>query len=56
MLFINGDESEAREGNVVFDESVGADDELGFAICNALEGSCFFGMLHAADEEFDLVA
>src|SRR5258708_1419066 len=38
MLLVNGDEAEAGEFDVVFDEGVGADDELGFAGANAIEG------------------
>ncbi len=56
MLLVNGDEAEARELDLVFDEGVGADDKLRFAGADAFERSLFFGMLEAADEEFDFVA
>jgi len=56
MLLVDGDEAEARELDLVFDEGVGADDELGFAGADAIEGGGFFGVLEAADEEFDFVA
>ncbi len=56
MLLVNGDETEAGEGNVVFDEGVGADDELGFAGADALEDGGFFRGFEAADEQLDAVA
>src|ERR1700719_3050575 len=56
MLLIDSNKSEAGEGNVVFDERMSADDEIGFAVCNALQRGCFFGVLHATNEEFYLVA
>src|SRR6266446_6210486 len=49
MLLVNGDETEAREFDVVFDEGVGADDELGFAGANAIEGGGFLRGFEAAD-------
>src|SRR5882762_718414 len=56
VLLVNGDEAEAGEGDVVFDEGVGADDELGFARADALEDGGFFGSFQAADEEVDAIA
>src|SRR5882762_9986290 len=56
VLLVNGDETEAGEGNVVFDEGVGADDELGFAGADALEDGGFFRGFEAADEQLDAVA
>src|SRR5713226_5246050 len=56
MLLVNGDEAEAGEGNVVFDEGVGADDELGFAGADAIEGRGFFRDFQTTDEEFDAIA
>src|SRR5712671_2620398 len=56
MLLVNGDEAEAREFDVVFDEGVGADDELGFAGANAIEGGGFLRGFEAADEELDAIA
>jgi hypothetical protein len=50
VLLVNGHEAEARELDLVFDEGVRADDELGFAGANAFEGGGFFGVLEAADE------
>src|SRR5437667_12483027 len=38
VLLVNGDEAEAGESDVVFDERVRADDELRFARTDALEG------------------
>src|SRR5438445_221011 len=56
MLLVNGDETETGECDVVFDERVGANDELGFAGANALEGGGFLGSFEAADEKLDAVA
>jgi len=56
MLLVDCDEAEAGELHVVFDEGVRADDELRFAGTDAFEGSGFFGVLQAADKEFDTVA
>src|SRR5882724_9708676 len=56
VLLVNGDEAEAGEGDVVFDERMGADDELGFAGADALEDGGFFGGFQAADEEVDAIA
>jgi len=56
VLFVDGDETESRELDLVFDEGVRADDKLGFAGANAFEGGGFFGVLEAADEEFNFVA
>ncbi len=55
VLLVNGDEAEARELDLVFDEGVRADDELGFAGADAFERGGFFGVLEAADEELDFV-
>jgi len=52
VLFVNGDETEARELDVVFDEGVCADYELRLAGTNALEGRGFFCGFQAADEDF----
>ena len=56
VLLVNGDEAEARELDLVFDEGVGADDELGFAGADAFERGLLFGELEAADEQLDFVA
>jgi len=56
VLFVDGDEAEARELDVVFDERVGADCELGFAGTDAFEGSRFLRGFQAADEQLDTVA
>ena len=56
MLLVDGDEAEARELDLVFDERVRADDELRFAGADAFESGGFFGGLEAADEQFDAVA
>src|SRR5713101_7263474 len=56
VLLVNGDEAEAGERDVVFDEGVGADDELGFAGANALEDGGFLRGFQAADEQLDAIA
>jgi hypothetical protein len=56
VLFVNGDEAEARELDLVFDERVRADDQLGFAGTNAFESGGFFGGLEAADEQLGAIA
>src|SRR5713226_1019565 len=56
MLLVNGDKTETGEGDVVFDEGVSADDELGFASADALEDGRFFRGFEATDEEFDAIA
>jgi len=56
VLLVNGDDTEASEGDVVFDEGVSADDELGFASTDAIEDGGFFRGFQAADEEFDAIA
>jgi len=56
VLLVDSDECETREGDIIFDEGVGADDELRFAVFNALERGRFFGVFHSTDEEFDFVA
>src|SRR6266852_1499716 len=56
VLLVNGDEAEAGEFDVVLDEGVGADDELGFAGADALEGGGFFRSFQAADKELDAIA
>src|SRR6266851_4340064 len=56
MLLVNGDEAEAGEGDVVFDEGVGTDDELGFAGADALEDGGFLRSFQAADEQLDAIA
>ena len=53
MLFVDDHEAELVELYVVFDECVGAYDELGFAGGNALLDAFLLGGLEAADEEFD---
>src|ERR1700730_11461164 len=55
MLLVDSDETEAGELDIVFNEGVGADDELGFAGTDAFEGGGFFGGLQAADEKLDAV-
>ena len=42
VLLVDGDEAEASESDVVFDEGVGADDELGFAAGDSFESCGFF--------------
>ncbi len=56
VLLVDGDEAEAGELDLVFDQRVRADDELGFAGANAFERGVFFGVLEAADEELDAIA
>src|SRR5437660_4535099 len=56
MLLVNGDETEAGEFDVVFNERVSADDELGFAGTDAIEDGGFLGSFQAADEELDAIA
>src|SRR5690349_7342552 len=56
VLFVNGDEAEAGEFDVVFDERVSTDDELGFSGTDALEDGGFFRGFQAADEELDAIA
>src|SRR5712692_10565567 len=56
MLLVNGDEAKAREFDVVFYESVSADDELGFAGTNAIENGGFLRGFQAADEQLDAIA
>src|SRR4029077_851836 len=55
VLLVDGHEAEPGEVNIVFDEGVRADDELGFAVGDAFEGGGFFRGLQAADEELDAV-
>src|SRR5713226_3825234 len=56
VLLVNGDEAEAGKFDVVFDEGVGADDELGFAGADAIEGGGFFRGFQAADQQLDTIA
>src|SRR5882724_11873145 len=56
VLFVDGDETEARESDIVFDEGMRAHYELRFAGTDALEGGGFFGSFQAADEEFNTIA
>src|SRR6267143_473049 len=56
MLLVNGDEAEAGEFDVVFDERVGTDDELRLAGANAIEGGGFLRSFQAADEQLDAIA
>ena len=56
VLLVNGDEAEAGEFDIVFDEGVRADDELGFAGPDAIEDGGFLRGFQAADEEFDVIA
>src|SRR6266478_2574389 len=56
VLLVNGDKAEAGEGDVIFDEGVGADDELGFAGTNAVEDGGFLRGFEAADEQLDAIA
>ena len=55
VLLVDGDEAEARELDLLFDEGVSADDELSFAGADAFEGGLLFGELEAADEQLDFV-
>src|SRR5258708_1238198 len=48
MLFVDRDETEARELHVIFDEGVRANDQLCFAGADALQGGGFFGGFQAA--------
>src|SRR5216684_6294154 len=56
MLLVNGDEAEAGEFDVVFDERVGTDDELRLAGANAIEDGGFLRSFQAADEQLDAIA
>src|SRR6266700_3155176 len=56
VLLVNGDKTEAREFDVVFDERVGADDELRFSGMDAIEDRGFLRGFEAADEELDAIA
>lgn len=56
MLLVNGNEAESGELYVVFDEGVGAEDQLRFSRLDAFESSGFFGGLETADEELDSIA
>ena len=56
VLLVDGDEAEAGELDLVFDEGVRADDELRFAGADAFERGLFFGELEAADEKLDAIA
>ncbi len=56
VLLVDGDETEAGELDLVFDQRVRADDELGFAGADAFERGGFFGVLEAADEQLDAIA
>ena len=56
VLLVNGEETEAGECNVVFDERVRADDELGFAGADAIKDGGFLRSFQAADEEFDAIS
>src|SRR5216684_5428678 len=56
VLLVNGDETEAGEGDVVFDERVGADDQLGFAGTDTIEDGGFLRGFQAADEQLDAIA
>jgi len=49
MLFVNGDKSEPCEFHIVFNQRVRADDKLGFAGANAIEGGGFLRGFQAAD-------
>src|SRR5258706_10670550 len=50
VLFVDGDETEARELNTVFDEGVRADYEMRLAGTNSLEGGGIFCGFQTADE------
>ena len=56
VLFVDGNEAEAMELDVVFDQGVGADDELRFAGADTFASGSFFGGFETADEEFDVIA
>src|SRR6267378_4495977 len=47
VLLVNGDETEASEGDVVFDEGVGADDELDAIACFGEDAARGKKMLHS---------
>src|SRR5882724_13349233 len=56
MLLVNGDEAETREGDIVFDERMSADDEMGLAGRDTLNRRSLVGMLHPGDEQLDAIA
>src|ERR1700756_1562043 len=53
MLLVNGDKTETRECDVVFNERVRADYQLRFAGADTLEDGGFFGGFQPTDEELD---
>src|SRR6266478_642571 len=56
VLFIDGDKAEAGKLDVIFDESVRADNELRFAGADALESGGFFSGFQTADKKLDAIA
>ncbi len=56
MLLIDGNKTEPVEFDIVFDQRVRADDQLGFAGADSLQRGSFLGRLQAADEQFNRVA
>ena len=55
VLLVDGDEAEAGELDIVFDEGVSANYQVTFTAGDAFEGSFLFGGFHAADEVLDFV-
>src|SRR5277367_4101569 len=55
MLLVHCDEAEALKLNVVFNERVCADNQMGFAIADSLECRSFLRMLQPADKQFHIV-
>src|SRR5262245_27932992 len=56
MLLVDGDEAQARENDVIFDQSMGANNKLRFAGGDSFARGRLFRWFQSADEEFDLVA
>src|SRR6266852_1218033 len=55
VLLVDGDKAKAGELDIVLDERVGANDELGFGGTNALQRSGFFCAFQAADEQLGAI-
>ena len=56
MLFVDSNEAQTLEFYVVFNQSVGADDELRFTVADALLNGGFFGSFQAADQEIHVIS
>src|SRR6516164_6480312 len=56
VLLVDGHEAETRERDVVFDQRMRANDQLGSTAANALESRLLFGERQAADEQFHPIA